>query len=376
MDQKDLLKTIGDREESLAAEHERKNVILTNLGQALFEDRGTWPGELFTEVDETEAEIRDLEESLRILLAEEDGRKNRNDEVKTLKVEVRNLNSRQEAAFEDLGRVCWDAWKSGRHTDPEMAELLEDINRADARLHDAEVAAFRNESGADSGRKSIFTRGRSVVLAGRKRTASASMDRLWGKAGRRIFDNMDLTRLADTPASPVLAVLEGLQDRLGEIISRQQEIAAENEILEKRLAEMPGKGPVRKRVSWLEDAIDECRSRLDGLFGDVGRRWMETDAGSKATGDVARCRQDLAAVAGTIQALEGDLEALRAHRVYRTAEADRDRKAARVHRLEQDIRERQTQLKLEKKELTAIDRDLAKKAESLPPLPEKDETGS
>lgn len=372
MNRKDLLKSIEAGEESLAAERDRKNVILTNLGQALNGDRDSRPKELFTEVDKTEAEIRDLEETLRNLLSEEDSRKTLNEEAKTLKVEARNLNSRRESAYEDLGRACWEAWKSGRQTEPALAELLNDLNRADTRLQDAEVAAFRNGSDTDSGRKSLFSRGRSLLLAGRKRTATASMDRLWGKAGRRIYENLDPANLAETTASSVLAVLEGLEDRLGVIISRQQEIAAANENLEERLAGMPGKGPLRKRVSWLENTIDECRGRLDEVFRDLGRTWVETGEATGASGDVERCRTDLAAAEETILALESNLEAFRAHREYLTAEADRGRKAAKVHRIEQDIKDRQTQLKLEKKELAAIDKDLAGMAESLPPLPEQD----
>lgn len=374
MDQKELSKLINAGEESLAVERDNESIILTDLGQAL-DDAGQSheaPDGLSAAVDRSAGEIHEHEESLRQILAEDERRKERVEESKTLKVEVRNLNSRRENALEDLGRAAWEGWKAGRQNDDSMEEALKDLIHADTKLHDAEVASFRIENEANGSRSSLFAKGKALLLAGRKRNATVSLERLWTKAGLKVLENVPLEPLKESSASVPLATILALDTRLEEIRERQVAVSDEMEVIEKSLEDMPGKGNVRKRVSHIEKLIEEARSSLDQAYRELGSGWKDATNRDSVSGEVGRCLKDIDAVSERIAAKETDLNAYRAHSQYLATEAEREKKAKKVHRSEQDIKDLQKQMKLEKKELSSIEKSLAAMAEILPPLPSEE----
>ncbi len=375
MDLKSLANAIAVKEEVLAVEREQEDVILINLGQALHESGpdGDTPSDLTESVDDCTGKLEEFESSLRELLDNEEKRRDRVEESKTLKVEERNLNNRQEKAHDDLGRSAWDLWKSGKQPDEALGLALQELSRTDAKIHDAEVAAFRNESDVTGKGRSLFSRGRALFLESRKKTASASMDRLWSRAGKSVYETVGLETIDSESIQSALTTLETLDSRLNEIRNRQNSIAGEIDELDSSQEELPGKGNVRRRVSHIEKSIDEARVALDHAYLKLGSGWMEQFGENKASGDVERCRFDCLAIHERVRKAEIDMEAFKAHRKFIQAENEKQKKASKVHRLEQEIKDRQAQLKAEKKELVVMEKELAGLSESLPSLPGDDQ---
>ena len=374
MDQKSLAKAIAAGEEALAAERDTEAVALANLGQALHSaGKGSdAPDGLVEDVDSAVTEIKELEESLRTLLSEQEERKALSEESRTLKVEARNTGNKLESVYEDLGRAAWDLRKSGKTLEPDLEEALEDLVRVDEKIHNAEVAAYRNESDSSVGSRSILSRGRALFFAGRKKTASASLDRLWSKAGRKIASLDGTTEIGGTGDSPLASAFRNLNDleqKIREIEDRQEHIASDLEKLDSLLTELPGKGTVRRRQSWLEDAADKARIRLDEAYLNLARGWMENKGSAAVSGNLEKRRKDVLAAEERINTGLSELEAYRAHSQFLKSRDERDRMASKVHRTEQDIKERQAELKLQKKELNSLERELTSLEQSLPPLP-------
>lgn len=367
-DIKKLSVEIDARDETIAFEVDQENIILANLGQALHEsgtaDAGTVSGTL--------EEIRNLEDALRQILADDEKRTAITEEQKSLKVESRNLKNKESQLQEELARSAWDLWKSGRQVDVKMEEALDDLIKADERLNAAEDALYRNENDTGSKAANILSKGRALLLAGKKKNASAALDRLWGKAGSKIQDLVDLGKFADTPASTVAVTLKALNDRRVEIGGRESILTADIEVLDNDLEKMPGKGGVRKRISWIEDSLQTKRGELDYAFQDLGRDWLNSGNPGPVNKDVDLRRKEWIEINQRIEILDQERKAFQAHKSYLESMSERDAKARQAEKLDKEVKSRQTELKDLKKELSVIEKKMAALKEGLPPLPKED----
>ncbi|MDF1566677.1 MAG: hypothetical protein P1P77_01515 [Spirochaetaceae bacterium] len=372
-DLKKLDRRIADKEDAIASERENEDVILANLGQELDEaNLPKLPSDTLEEVRRLSGEIRDAENSLRRILADNEKRTELQEEKKSLKVELRSMKNREESALEELGRAAWELWKSSRQFGDEMESALEDLIKTEKRLHEAEDAVYRYE-GENKGRTAaLFTRGKALLWAGRKKTASVALERLWGKAGLSIFDTMSAEAFTDTPAALPMATLKALQDRGKEIDDRLEAISAEFEALEASLEEMPGKGGAKKRVSYIESLLEQNRNTLDDAYRELGRTWIGMKPAASESAELKARRKELEAAENRIAGLEADISALKAHKEYLIAEADRDAKAEKAAVLEETVKEQQTALKAAKKELASAEKACLALKESLPPISEED----
>lgn len=367
-DIKKMTVEIEARDESITFEVDQENIVLANLGQALHDSGTTDSGSVAGIL----VEIQNLEDALRQILADDERRIAIQEELKSLKVELRNTNNKENQVLEELGRRSWDLWKSGRQVDEKMEEALDDLIKAEERLNAAEDALSRNEN--DIGGKSvkILAKGKAFLLAGRKKNATAALDRLWGKAGANIQDLVDLEKFIDTPVSSVVVTLKALNARREEIIERESTLSADTELLDKALEEMPGKGGGRKRISWIEDALETKRGELDYAFQDLGREWVDGSKSEPINKDVDLRHKEWIKINQQIGKLDGERKAFQAHKAYLESTSERDNKARHVERLDKEIKSRQTELKDLKKELSAVEKKLASQKEGLPPLPESD----
>jgi hypothetical protein len=372
-DLKKLDRRVAGKEDAIASERENEDVILANLGQELYEANLTkLPSDPLEEVRRLSGEIRDAENSLRRILADNEKRTGLQEEKKSLNVELRNIKNREESTLEELGRAAWDLWKSSHQFGDEMEFALEDLIKTEKRLHEAEDAVYRYE-GENKGRTAaLFSRGKALFWAGRKKTASVTLERLWGKAGRSIFGTMSAEAFSDTPAALPMATLKALQDRGKEIEDRLEAISAEYEALDASLEDMPGKGGAKKRVSYIESLLEQNRNALDDAYRELGRSWTDMKPASSESVELKARRKELDAAENRIAALEADISALKAHKEYLIAEADRDAKAKKAASLEETVKEQQAVLKAAKKELASAEKACLALKESLPPIPEDD----
>lgn len=365
-DMKKLTVEIEARDESITFEVDQENIILANLGQALHKSATTDS----LSVTGTLEEIQKLEDALRQILKNEERRGTIQEEQKSLKVELRNIKNKENQLLEELGRTAWDLWKSGRQIDEKMEEALDDLIKAEERLNAAEDALSRNENDTGGKTVKILAKGRAFLLAGRKKNASAALDRLWGKAGGKIRDIVDLEKFVDTPVSTAALSLKALNDRRDEIIERESKLTADIEVLDNAFEEMPGKGGVRKRIAWFEDALEAKRGELDYAFQDLGRDWLNSGTPGQVNKDVDLRHKEWIDINKQIGILDGERKAFQAHKAYLESISERENKSRQVDRLNQEIKTRQNELKNIKKELSAIDKKLTAQKESLPPLPE------
>ena len=374
-DRKALIGRITARDEAIDTEREQEGIVLANLGQSVFDSRlaeGKPLEKYKNVVVGITGEIRDLEDTLRRLLADDEKRSAIQEEKKSLNVELRNMKNKEEPLLEELGRSAWELWKSGRQIDEKMEEALDNLVKAELRLHAAEDAMFRNENDTGSKAVSILSRGKALVLAGRRKTASAVLDRHWGRAGRNLREIMPPEAFADTPAAVSFSTLKALSKRRNDIAERVKAIADETKALDAMLEDLPGKGGVSKRVTWIENALDKKRAELDDAFSDLGESWIGNTNGKSVDASVEKIKNEWTAINKRIGVLEDEQKILSAHSDYLESESLRDQKASQISRLEEEIKSRQAALKDLKKELAAIEKNLAAQKESLLPLPVED----
>ncbi len=374
-DRKALIGRITARDEAIDTEREQEGIVLANLGQSVFDSRlaeGKPLEKNKNVVVGITGEIRDLEDALRRLLADDEKRSAIQEEKKSLNVELRNMKNKEEPLLEELGRSAWELWKSGRQIDEKMEEALDNLVKAELRLHAAEDAMLRNENDTGSKVVSILSRGKALVLAGRRKTASAVLDRHWGRAGRNLREIMPPEAFADTPAAVSFSTLKALSKRRNDIAERVKAIADETKALDAMLEDLPGKGGVSKRVTWIENALDKKRAELDDAFRDLGESWIGNTNGKSVDAPVEKLKNEWTAINKRIGVLEDEQKILSAHSDYLESESLRDQKASQISRLEEEIKSRQAALKNLKKELAAIEKNLAAQKESLLPLPVED----
>ncbi len=370
---KKLKKGILIRDESIAAEREQEAIILANLGQSVY-DSGLADNKSLKKYQKTVGEINDeihnLEDSLRRLLVDDEKRIANQEEVKALKVELRNIKNKEEPLFEELGRSSWDLWKSDRSVHDGMEEALDDLIKAEVRLHAAEDAVFRTEQETGNKATKLLIKGKALLLAGRRKTASTALDRLWGRAGEKLSRDIPAASFSDTPAAPPSSSLEALRKRREEISRRVSELNDESSVLETALEDMPGKGSVKKRVSWIESRLETIHNNLDGAFRALGKAWVDQSGTKSSDAVVGKWKKDWAEVNKRISILEAEQNAISTHMEFLEAEEARDAKAGEVGKLEEEVKSRQSVLKSLKKELSAMEKKLTEKREKLPILPE------
>ena len=371
-DRKELTGKITVRDEAIAAEREQEIIVFANLGQSVFDSElaeDKFLDKQKNAIVGITGRIRDLEESLRRLLADDEKRSALQEEKKSLNVELRNIKNKEEPLFEELGRSTWELWKSGRIIDERMEEALDDLVKAELRLQAAEDAMFRNEKDSGSKAVSIISRGKAFFLAGRRKTASAALDRLWGHAGRKLREMIIPEAFTDTPAAVSSSTLSALSRRRDEITERVKALTGETEVLDSTLEELPGKGGVHRRVAWIENALDKKRIELDDAFRNLGEAWLGNTSGKSVPAAVENRRNEWTAINKRIGVLEEERKAFSAHREYSEFKALRDKKAIQVSKLEDEVKSRQAELKSLKKEMLTVEKNLSVQKESLPPLP-------
>jgi len=373
-ERKKLNKGIAAREESIAAEREQEAVVLANLGQSVYNGGKSAfkDSEVHTKtISGIADEIRDLEDSLRRLLSDDEKRNAFQEEIKALKVELRNIRNKEEPLFEELGKSAWEIWKSGRSLHENMESALDDLIKAESRLHAVEDAFLRTEQEPENKALKLLKKGKAVILAGRKKTATSALDRLWSRAGEKISRTVPAKVFTDTPAAVPSATLEALDKRREEITERSAVLNKELSVLDDALEKMPGKGSVRKRVSWIESSLDNKHNELDDAFRSLGEAWLTQFNGKVTDSAAAQWKKEWTEVNRRISTLKEEQKALSAHLDLLDSEELRERKASEVSEQEQEIKSRQTVLKSLKKELAVLDKELAALKEELPPLPEK-----
>ena len=372
-ERKKLNRAIHEREESIAAEQERKTVILANLGQSVYDSKAIAAKALEPYRKKIEAineKIRELEETLRLLLQTDEKKRAVQEESKSLKVELRNLKNKEELLFEDLGKSSWELWKSGRSIHPAMEEALEGLIKADSRLHAAEDAVLKTEQEASNKSIKLLSRGKALLLAGKKKTASTALDRLWGPAGEKIFQTIPGGSFSDTPASDSFSALEALEKRRDEISSRSAALKEEAAALEKELEELAGKNTVKKKVVMIEASLEREHDNLDEAFCNLGKAWLDLPAGKTLPSVVKKRKEEWEAINKKIADLEEERAVFSAHSSLLESEDLRNAKAKQLEKLEEEIKSRQVVLKGLKKELSRLDKEIAKEKEGLSPLPE------
>ena len=361
---------IHKTEAAVTRELEKREAALTRLGLALHQSGlvSDIP-EAAAAADKTE-EIQELEESLRSFLSDQERRGAAADECKALNVESRNIRNRRTELHETLGRASWSMWKSNRHVE-NLEAALGELIKAESRLHIAEDAAYRSERNPSSA-SSILSRGRTFLLASRRKNASAALERLMAKAGARVMELVEPQALEDTPAMEAAAALASLKTREQEITARRDELSREEKTLDAALEELPGKGGIRRRGAWIERQLDELRGELDEALGNLAEWWLESrssETGAPPPG-VKKQTEELTDIDEGIARLESRVSALEAHRELKETEENRTRQAAAVESLDAEIKKRQANLKSARKTLASIDKQLENIRKTLPPLPE------
>ncbi len=377
-DRGEMNRKISARDNTIAAEREQENIVLANLGQSVFDSEPADVGVLEKNrkiIIGISDEIQNLEKSLRKLLADDEKRSVIQEEQKSLKVELRNMKNKEEPLLEELGRTSWELWKSGRTIDEGLEEALSDLIRAEERLHAAEDAELRSGNNSGSRAAKFILKGKALLLAGRRKTASSALERLWERAGRNLCESIPPEAFSDTPAAVSASALKVLSDRRDEISRRTAALTEDFKALDSSMSEIPGKGSVRKRVGWIENSLELSQNELDVAFRALGKTWLENNSGRKSSNTaVEQHKKEWTALNRRITTLEDEQNAISAHREFMESEESRDFKAGQVSKLEEDLKSRQIVLKGLKKELTAIEKKLADQKEKLPPMPEDIQT--
>jgi len=376
-DIKKLKKEILIRDDRIASEREQESIILANLGQSVYSS-GSADVEalkdLKNSVSGMDKEIQGLEDSLRRLLVNEEKRAAGSEEMKSLKVELRNIKNKEEPLFEELGRSGWELWKSGGSIHENMEKALEDLIKAEARLQAAEEAVFRTEHDPGNRAVRLLTKSKAFFLAGRRKTASSALDRLWNRAGEKLQKQIPSDVFTGTPAALPASTLEALDKRREEIIGKLSDLKQEIEALDNELEKMPGKGGGKRRVSWIESSLEDKHNELEDVFRELGRLWLEQSGGKSSDTAVEKRRKEWLAVNRRIRKIEEEQNAFRAHIEYLEISRSGKDKADQVELKAEEVKNRQAELKALKKELSSIEKKLAARKENLPELPGKNQT--
>ncbi len=321
-----LLGAAEERQKNIEAAKKEELRILAKLGKEVFDARDKLAPESLDlrEAESCEDEIFSLEENLARLPVQEEQRQSLADEARALRVETRNLKNRQEGLFAELGKAAWADWKNGDVDNAAMEEALADLIKSHKKFasDNSQAAAEEGEVPEKGGVKKLLSRGRALFLAGRRRTVEVVRDWQWGKAGRRVSELVTFESLSGTRAGDVMESMKDLQNRQKEIALRESALAEERAFLDADLDEMPGKGKIKKRRSWMESAIDGWKKEQDDVFLRLGQSALELEI-----------------------------------------------KAERMARLEEEIKSRQAKLRAMKKELTAAEKTIAETRQTLPELP-------
>lgn len=364
---------IQKTEAAVTEESGKRLAALTRLGRAVHQSGlGSEAPESVTARDKMD-EIRELEESLRSLLSDQERREVVGGERKALNVEFRNIRNRRTELHETLGRAAWSMWKSNRHVE-HLETALSELIKAEMRLHSAEDAAYRGER-KPSAVSSIISRGRTLLLASRRRTASAALERLMAKAGSRVMELVGPQALDDTPAMEAAAALAALKVREEEIAARREELNREEKTLDTAMDELPGKGGIRRRTAWMERHLDELRGELDDILRNLAEWWLQSNTSEPrdTPPEVKKSAEELTELEQRIARFESAAEALEAHRELMETEEKRARQAAAAESLDAEIKKRQASLKSARKTIAAIDKKLERMRKELPDLPEDEE---
>lgn len=376
-EKKKMNKEIQIRGDAIAAEREQEVIILANLGQSVF-DSGSANGKPLKKQHSAVKKISDdilgLEESLRKLLADDEKRTSLQEEQKALKVELRNIKNKEEPLFEELGRSGWDLWNSGRDIHEGMEEALDDLIKAEVRLHAAEDAVFRTEKETGNKAVRLLTKGKAFLLAGRRKSASTALDRLWIPVGEKLYRGISAEAFSDTSAAVSFSALDALNQRRDEISDRVIVLTNETDVLDTSLEELPGKGGVKKRMNLIETSLEKKHNQLETVFMELGRLWIDKTDGKPSDAVVEKRKREWVAVNHRISVLEEEQKAFTAHIEYLESEELRMEKAGQITTLEEEIKSRQSTLKVLKKAMTGIEKRQADQKEKLPVLPGNDQT--
>lgn len=364
------MKALND---TIAAERKREWVVMANLGQAVRELGISEDGPLAEagkNVDQISSEIRDLEDSFRNLHQGEEKRNEIHEERKALNVELRNIKNKEEQTLEDLGRVSWDQWKSGKQVGIGMEEALDVLIRAERRVRSVEDEVFRNNAEVGN-TPSIIKKSKALFLAGRKRTAAAAFDRLWGKAGAAVWEKVSVQTLSEGPTATPSAVLQAMDERKEEIRLRTASMETEEKALDEAMDVLPGKGGVKKRSSWIENALETHRIMLDDAFRDLGEAWLENLPKVIPGGDVSERKKEHDEILTGIEKLLEEKRGFENHLEYLEILDRRDSLVKKTAGLDADIKAKQAELKGLKKKLSGMEKDLEKRRENLTEFPEE-----
>ena len=143
-----------------------------------------------------------------------------------------------------------------------LGEALEELIAAEERLNTVQTAVSRNERLNENLGGSILSKGRALFLSGRYRTASSSMERLWGTAGAKIYGAVDMDEFKGTAVEAVAEILKAIDIRKQEIQDRLLHLITEKTNIDADVEKMPGKGSIRRRMAWVEKALRAAVSSL------------------------------------------------------------------------------------------------------------------
>ncbi len=370
-----LLEAMEERQKDIEAEKKEELRILAELGKAVFDSRDKIEPERLDlrEAESCADEILSLEENLARLPLQEERRQSLADEARALRVEARNLKNRLESLFTELGKAAWADWKNGDVESDVMEEALADLIKSHEKLasENSQTASEDGEVPETGGVKKLLSRGRKLFLAGRRRTFEAVRDWQWGKAGRRVRELVTFESLSGTRAGDVMESMKDLQNRQREIALRESALAEEVASLDADLDEMPGKGKIRKRRSWMESAVGGWKKEQDDVFLRLGQSALELEMREVISGipEVKPVLKDWQTLQDKIEQLQAEESAVQARLALLDLEKERDVKAERMARLEEEIKSRQAKLRAMKKELTAAEKTIAETRQTLPELP-------
>ncbi len=363
---------INKRNSAIVKEKDRELTMLARLGRAVHSSGGGdgLDSHVLNAVLNIQNDGRELEDSLRRLLEIEEQGIAVTDEIKKLNVELRNLNNKTQDCMEALARSAWSSWKSGKESINGLEDALDELIRADEHLNSVEDAVSRNERLVGNLGGAILSKGRALFLAGRRRTAASSIDRLWRSVGNEIYSAVDGKGFQGTSVEAAFEAIAKIDARKQEIEKNLLAFAATKEGLEADVENMPGKGSLNKRVSWIRKAINEGAAALENAFRDLGAAWLESEEKEALSPDVDKYRRECIAVREQLQNFETEIHIFESHCKLLELESDRDKQEIVVGNLEAKVKKLQSQFKDAKKAMTDSVKKIDKLKESLSPLPE------
>ncbi|MCG8453345.1 MAG: hypothetical protein MI717_09210 [Spirochaetales bacterium] len=365
-----LKKHISLCEDMILAENDRCEDILSNLGQRLFETQWGEDTAPRKSVQESIDRLLEHEESLRNLLADEEQRVALNEERKQLNLESRNLKNQEDPKAEVLGKVLWDMWKSQTLPDARIEESLQELIQAHRRLEHLKQAIKDDESRETSRFQGFWKKGKSLILAGKQRNATAAFDRLWMTAGRQVSDSFATNVFVGTVAEEASQIMDESVKERKKVKARLADIEREMKELETAMESLPGKGPLRRRKNWIEQELEQREYALDEAYRSFARDWLKKSENEKTVPSeaVKRLTEDWNSNQETVESLQERQMAARAHLDYSDTLRARERMAARVADAEHEMKMREASLQNLREELAATDRELLERKANLPPL--------